>query len=321
MTVAKHAASRCRRIAVLGLLLAITLSIGAASQNTDYSIMSWAYGVVIWPGQLNTYLTVPERFVERLEAAAEEAFGFWGYELPEPEDEWPCPVRYAGRLLIDGPYDVRIVDEATGRETVVPSLEWSGARLSPFVVIPFVGEWRMHDALGTTATFGAQFFDQPLVRTYPDAEDWIHEVGRGYRTMICASYAGDDVLIHEFAHWFQWEWCSGHDVLAMLLPGFIREGMAEMTAAEAENLPHAPWERRGVIDWAEGHCLADGVGAASRYTVGESFMTYLVEQLGTEGFLATLKGWTSDPVPLIERHEPGWRVWLGLPESCGSDSE
>ena len=298
-------------IAAVGIALAIVSA--AYAQNTDYFITSWAYGVVVWPGRVSTHLTVPEQFVGRLASAAREAFAFWGFDPPEPLDAWEHPVAYPGRLRIVGPHDVRIVDDATGEETLVPNLAWEGHRLSPLVVIPFVGGWRMLDALGATATFGAQFCYRPLVRSYPDAEDWVHEVGRGYRTIVCASYAGDDVLIHECTHWFQWEWCAANDVVPQMIPKVILEGMAEAASAHAENPVFAAWEHRAVLDWAEKHSLSDGVGAASAYTVGESLVAYLVGELGPEGFFETLDDWGSRPAELIALYEPGWRESLGLP--------
>jgi len=311
------------RTATLGVVLSLATAVAALGENTDYSLISWRYGVVVWPGQLNTYLTVPERFVERIEVAAEKAYRFWGYEPPEPTGEWPGSVLHEGRLRIEGPYDVRIVDGAAGKEIAVPNLVWQGARLSPVLVIPFVGHWRMYDALGATATFGAQFFCRPLVRTYPDAEPWVHEVGLGYRTVICVSHTGDDVLIHEFTHWFQWTWCEAHDLEPLALPPLIREGMAESAAADVESSPYAAWDRQAVLDWAEHNCFADGVGAAARYTVGESFVSYLLDNLGTIRFLATLRDWITCPDRMAAEHERGWRESLGLPPACpeGSDEE
>jgi len=306
-------------IAAVGIALAIVSA--AYAQNTDYSITSWAYGVVVWPGRASTYLTVPEQFIGRLASAAREAFAFWGFDPPEPLDAWEYPVAYPGRLRIVGPHDLRIVDDVSGKETLVPNLAWEGHRLSPLVVIPFVGGWRMLDALGATATHEAQFFYRPLVRSYPDAEDWVHEVGRGYRTIVCASYAGDDVLIHECTHWFQWEWCAVNGVVPLLVPAVILEGMAEAASAHAENPVFAAWERRAVLDWAEENCLSGGVGAASVYTVGESLVAYLVDELGPEGFLATLGDWALRPAELIELYEPGWRASLGLPRECGVSEE
>ncbi len=303
--------------------LLLVLILGCAwwgiARTADYSIMSWRYGVVVWPGDLNTYLSVPERFVDRLTEAVDEAFAFWGFAPPEPVLGWTPKTRHPGRLSVVGSHDLRIVND-TGEEILVPNLAWEGDWCGPFVVIPFVGNWRMYDALGATATFAAQFFYRPLVRAYPEAEPWIHEVGRGYRTMICASYAGDDVLIHEFVHWFQWEWCEANGVPALMLPGFIREGMAEATSADAGGSPYTAWDRQAVLDWAEDHCLSEGVGTASRYTVGESLVAYLVSELGRDGFLGTLSGWMTDPTVLIEEHEPGWRESLGLPKACDSEA-
>jgi len=309
----------CWRTAILGMALAFASVVPAVGQNSDYSITSWAYGVVVWPSRVSTYLTVPEQFVEQLASAAREAFAFWGFDPPEPLDAWEYPVTYPGRLLIVGPHDVRIVDDSTGEETLVPNLAWEGHHLSPLIVIPFVGGWRMLDALGATATFGALFIHGPLVRSYPDAEDWVHEVGRGYRTIVCASYAGNDVLIHECTHWFQWEWCAVNDVVPQLIPLVILEGMAEAASAHAENPVFDAWERRAVLDWAEEHCLSDGVGAASVYTVGESLVTYLVGELGPGGFLGTLSDWVARPAELIALYEAGWRASLGLPPECDTE--
>jgi len=50
-------------------------------------------------------------------------------------------------------------------------------------------------------------------------------------------------------------------------------------------------------------------------------VTYLVGELGPEGFLATLSDWVLRPAELIERYEPGWRASLGLPRECGTPEE
>jgi len=286
-----------------------------AAEPASYRLIPWRYGVVAWPDRLNTYLTVPERFIERLEIAAEEAYRFWGYEPPQSSSGWPVGVYPEGRLRIEGPYEVAIVDDAAGVETVVPNLVWLGARLSPVVVIPFAGHWRMYDALGATATFGAQFFCRPLVRAYPLSEPWVREVGLGYRTIVCVSYTADDVLIHEFTHWFQWSWCEVRDLEPLALPPLIREGMAEAAAGAAESSPYAARKREAVIEWATHNRLVDGVEGAARYTVGESLVSYMLDELGPIRFLATLCDWIACPESMFAEYEPGWRESLGLPDA------
>ena len=303
--------------ALIGIGLALVVAIIAAAQDADYSITSWAYGVVVWPDRVAPDV---KHFTDRLTAAAKTAFAFWGYDPPEAAEGWECPLEYAGRLHVS-PDDVRIVDDESDAETVVPPLQWLDRQPSPVVVIAFSGGWRMRDTLGATATFGARFHFGSAAGSYPDAEDWVRDVGRGYRTVICVSYAGDDVLIHEFAHWFLVEWCEACGVNPWRLPGFIHEGAAEATCASAKNSTDTAWEHHAVIGWAERHCLSDGVGAASVYTVGESLVTHLIDELGEAGFLETLAAWASQPDTLIERYEPEWRELLGLPGECNADSD
>lgn len=305
---------RCQgwKHAVIGLGLTLAVAMIAAAQDTDYYITSWAYGVVVWLDQV-----APDvgHFTDRLTAAAKEAFAFWGCDPPEGAGVWECPLEYAGGLR-SRPGDVRIVDDASGVETVVPPLQWMNRRLFPVVVIAFPNGWRMRDALGATATFGARFHFGSAASSYPDAEDWVREVGRGYRTMICLSYAEDELLIHELTHWFLVEWCEASGVNPWRLPGFIHEGTAEVTCASARDSTDAAWEHRAVIDWAKRNCLADGVGAASAYTVGKSLVTHLIDELGEAGFLETLAVWALQPDVLIARYEPDWRASLGLPREC-----
>lgn len=301
---------RIRLACLLGILATIAFS--TCAQNTDYSIVSWEYGVVVWPGRTPSDT---EHFCRRLSAAAKTAFAFWSQDPPEAPEGWAYPVEYAGRLH-SSTGNVRIVDAQSDQETEVPPLRWLDRELSPVVVIAFSDGWRMRDSLGTTATFGARFHFGSTAGAYPDAEDWVREVGRAGRTMICVSYAGDDTVIHEIAHWFLVEWCEASGVNPWRVPDFIHEGAAETTSAHAKDSTQAPWERQAVIDWAERHCLSDGVGAASVYTVGESLVTYLIDELGEAGFLGTLAVWAARPEMLIERYEAGWRSSIGLPNEC-----
>jgi hypothetical protein len=225
---------------------------------------------------------------------------------------------FAGRLRVISPNDGRIANDETGNEKLLPVLQWESCRLYPVVVIAFPGAWRMADALGDTAKYAARFHFSSAVRSYPNAEEWMSEVGRTLRTMICVSDAGDDLLIHEFAHWFLVEWCDLNGIEPWALPGFLLEGMAEATCASAKDPTDAAWERLAVRDWVQRHCLSAGVGAAAVYTVGESLVTYLTDELGETGFLETLAMWASEPQALIERNEPGWRESLGLPGECGA---
>lgn len=305
------------KAAVIGIGLALAAAILAAAQDASYSITSWAYGVVVWPDRVSPNV---EHFVDRLTTAAETAFAFWGYDPPEAAGVWEYPLECAGGLH-SKPGNVRIVDDVSDVETVVPPLQWLNRQLFPVVVIAFSGGWRMRDALGATATFGARFHFGSAAGSYPDAEDWVREVGRGYRTMICVSYAGDEVLIHELAHWFLVEWCEASDVNPWRLPDFIHEGMAEATCASAKVSTDTAWEHHAVVDWAERHCLSDGVGAASVYTVGESLVKYLIDELGEAEFLETLAVWASRPDVLIAQYEPSWRESLGLPKECSTDSD
>jgi hypothetical protein len=308
---------QARKHAVIGIGLTLAVALIAAAQDTDYSITSWAYGVIVWPDYI-----APDvgHFTDRLTAAAKEAFAFWGYDPPEAAGVWEYPLEYAG-VLHGGSGDVRIVDAASGVETVVPALQWMNRQPFPVVVIAFSGGWRMRDALGATATFGARFHFGSAASSYPDAEDWVREAGRGYRTMICVSYAGDELLIHELAHWFLVEWCEASGVNPWQLPGFIHEGTAEATCASAKGSTDTAWEHRAVIDWAKRNCLSDGVGAASVYTVGKSLVTHLIDELGEAGFLETLAVWASRPDVLIARYEADWRESLGLARECVTASD
>jgi hypothetical protein len=306
-----------RKYVAIGIVLAVAAALIAAAQGTDDSVTSWAYGVVVWPDHVGPDVG---HFTDRLTAAAKEAFAFWGHAPPEAAGVWECPLEYAGGLHC-GSADVRIVDDRSAVETVVPPLQWMNRQLFPVVVIAFSGGWRMRDALGTTATFGARFHFGSAASSYPDAEDWVREVGRGRRTMICVSYAGDEFLIHEFAHWFLAEWCEASGVNPWRLPDVIHEGTAEATCASAKDSTDTVWEHRAVIDWAKRNCLSNDVGAASVYTVGKSLVTHLIDELGEAGFLETLAVWASSPDVLIAQYEPEWRESLGLPRECVAASD
>lgn len=114
------------RTVVLVCVTGLLISVCGASQSHDYALSLWPCGVVIWPESSPDYA---EHFVERLTAAAETAFGFWGYDRPVIA---ATPHHEANRL--------RIPDSSTNDVRVIPPLQWGLWEIPPLVVLAFPGE-------------------------------------------------------------------------------------------------------------------------------------------------------------------------------------
>lgn len=134
--------------------------------------------------------------------------------------------------------------------------------------------------------------------------------------MICPWLTPIETLIHEDAHWFTTEWGSHLGVAANDLPNYILEGIAETTTVYAKDANDAVYDRLMAISWAKNNCLSGSIDGAMRYPVGKSLVSYLVETLGTDGFLATLMNWAWRPVYMAGLYQADWRTSLGLPASC-----
>lgn len=291
-----------RTIAMIYAAVAL-VGICAIAQSPDYALSLWPCGVIIWPEAVPDYA---EHFVQRLTDAAETAFGFWGYDMPVIAE---TSHNEANALRISNP--------ATGDVLVIPPLQWCLWEIPPVVVFAFPGEDDMRLAMGNTNLYGAFWSQWPMSQAaFPHADSWIWTVGSSYRNMVCASSAEDSILIHEFAHWFTYEWCSRREIAVSLLPNYIIEGIAEATCAAEEDANEVVYTRLQAVSWAQNKCLDGSIQGIMHYPVGQSLVSYLVETLGPGGFLGTLSDWSLRAGIMIDMYEGGWRESLGLPASC-----
>jgi hypothetical protein len=284
--------------------VAVALSVSwVMAQATPYALSDWACGVIVWPGEVPDYA---DDFAQRLTEAVTTAFGFWGYDNPTTILE-----------SFDEDSAFRIYDPAIQAERIIPPLRWEDRETIPVVVIAFPGERELISAMGDTELYAAFYSTWPLSPSQqPDAESWIWSVGAGCRNMVCASSAEDGVLIHEFAHWFTFQWCYSRGVAAPHLPNYILEGMAEATCAVVEDANRAIIDRLRAHSWAQNNCLTGSIQGIMKYSVGENLVGYLIETLGCEGFLATLSDWSMRAWFMIDSYQGNWRESLDLPALC-----
>ena len=275
----------------------------AMAQAIPYMLTDWACGVIVWPGAVPSYA---EHFTQRLTHAAEAAFGFWGYDIP---------------TSVKGAYDeanaFQIHDPATDSVRTIPPLGWADRETLPVVVFAFGSVDAIRLAMGDTELYAAFWSPWPLdPGGSPEVKEWILAVGAGYRNMICTSSATDEVLIHEFAHWFTFQWCYSQGITAPQLPNYIVEGIAEVTCASAKDANSTVYDRLQAYSWAQNKCLTGSIQGVMKYPVGASIVGYLVDTLGTDDFLRTLREWSIRAWLMIDQYQAGWRESLGLPSNC-----
>ncbi|MFC2079552.1 hypothetical protein ACFLSZ_06200 [Candidatus Bipolaricaulota bacterium] len=295
-----------------GAVLLVCVVIGVAgvlakAESVSYALSQWSCGVIIWrdglPGNA-------DEFAVRLSEAARTVFEFWGSTIPAVTN-WPYDLDEA----------LHIYDPAIGLERAIPPLLWGDREILPVVVFAFPNEDGMRSALGETGLFGATFSAFPMGDVFPNAEPWFWEVGTGYRNVICPSTAEEETLIHELAHWFTYQWCYPRGIVPYHLPSYIIEGIAQLTSAVVRDDTSMIFDRLGAVSWATKNCLTGSIQGVMRYAVGESLVEYLVDALGHEGFLNSLREWSMRAWFLIDTHEDDWRTSLGLPPECSIESE
>jgi len=302
-------------IAVSVALQAFSVS-GEAAEEDTYYLTAWRYGAIAW------VQTISHRvgdFTDRLTRAADCAFAFWGLDLPTPPESWGHPEENPSKFSMTGLPQIRKKDPSTGLMWRLDPLFWRGEQIYPLLVLAFHDQETMRDLLNdewVVAMFTAN------ATAISGAELWLRTLLGCPRIVLCDANDSSATLAHEFAHWLFLEWYrqEGGDVFASP-PRFIREGMAEVTAAQFYSATRPQGNDDRAREWLASNRLADGVYEEDNYVVGESFVRYLVELLTPLGFLETLTDWGLRSDELIELHEPGWRESLGLPAECGGPEE
>ena len=286
------------------LLLALLLIgvFACTAHAGSYALSRWAGGIIVWEGD-----QVPahaQHFADRLERAMTEAFGFWGYEAPVHS----ATPQQSSWIL-------RIHDPATNSTWEVNPLDWNGREIRPVVVFAFASEDSMRTALGYDALYGGYWMMYRVWEVFAKCDTWLRHPGGGLRNLIVTSAAEFGLLVHECAHWFTYEWMHANNTNRQGVPNYIMEGIAEL-ASGASKEGNAPFKRLGVIDWAKMNCLKPVFQGVMRYAVGESLVHYMVDLLGLQGFLDTMRTWSNLTYNAINAYQPGWRASLGLPEQC-----
>ncbi len=295
-----------RVMAGFGLLVTL-LSSCLVGQSVSYTLTDWSCGVIVWPTEAPTYA---EDFAQRLSEAVAATFSFWESDIPEQAEP---------------PYDVtksfRIYDPATQADRDIPPLQWGERLTAPVVVFAFEDEDTMRLTMGSTKLYGAMWCHSPLTKDgFPNAQDWIWLPGAGFRNMLCAASADEGILIHEFTHWFMYQWCYARGIIAAQLPNYIVEGMAELACSSASDRNESVYDRLQAVSWAQTKCLSASIRGVMMYSVGKSLVGHLADELGVSGFLETLFDWSTRAWAMIDLVQSGWRTSLGLPADCPGEA-
>jgi len=305
-----------RTTALCIALVALTV-VGVSGQTAEedtYYLTAWRYGAIAWVQTVSLGVAF---FTDRLTWAADHAFAFWGLDAPTPPASWEHPEQNPSKFSMTGLPQIRKKDPSTGEMWRLDPLLWRGEQIYPLLVIAFRDQVTLRSLLHDPL-IGAMFTANATAIS--GAELWLRTLLGCPRILLCDTNESTATLAHEFAHWLFFEWYKlGGGALSAPPPKFIREGMAELTAARFQSATRAQQNDDRAREWLQSNRLADGVSGHDDYVIGESFVRYLVELLTPLGFLETAADWGSRPAELIELYEPGWREWLGLPRECGTD--
>lgn len=271
----------------------------------SYTLTVWPYGAIAWVGG------IPEQaaaFVERLEQAVAHAFVFWGYESPTPSDTWRSPDQTPRNYPTEGGLpQVVLSDPATSADWRLDPLTWREEQIYPMVVIVFPDQQSLHDAIGRALP--AYFFCSH--GRVMDVELWIRPLMKKPRSMLCPIDAQQGTLVKEFAHWFAYE----RNASLFHTPPYIYEGVSEVTAMAFPD--DSEGAEVDIVDWASRNCLSMCVASRSlTEAVGESFVGFLIDELGHEEFLDSFRSWAVDAYGMKAKYQGPWRVSLGLSSVC-----
>ena len=320
--------STCVAALCLALVALTVVGVSGWAANEDtYYLTAWRYGAIAW------VQTISHRvgdFTDRLTQAADHTFTFWGLDPPSPPESWEHPEENPSKFSMTGLPQIRKKDPSTNVMWRLDPLWWRGEQVYPLLVIAFHDLETMRDLLSNeriVAMFTAN------ATAISGAELWLRTLLGCPRIVLCDANDSSATLAHEFAHWLFFEWYAGEGGhMSTQPPRFVREGMAEVTAAQFQSATRPQENDDCAREWLVSNRLADRIAGSEEavvrvgdvfipvdYVIGESFVRYLVELLTPLGFLETAVDWGSRPDELIELYEPGWREWLGLPAEHGQD--
>ncbi len=284
-----------------GLFVGVLLLSAPTSASADgvYQLMAWRYGIIAW---LAPELVFDSAVIARLEEAVDSAFTFWGFEAPQPAENWQTPQEIPFRASLEEVPQLRLKDPETGDMWRVDPLSWQGTQIPPLLAVISPTMKKQIELFGT----GNQaWFGKGTIMDGGDSSNVFSLLSRGSH-IVCTAETEMEVFVHELAHWVTHEWLWSQSVSIFEIPSFIIEGIAEYTAASFRS--DAARRRRDVRHWAQKNELASSIqDGYMKYAVGESFVTYLCEKQGKREFLASLEAWRRDPERLIADHEAGWR--------------
>ena len=290
---------------LISALLWIGSPVVSEEAEGTYTLVPWPYGAIAWVER------IPENgaeFAGLLTESVEHAFQFWGYESPVPPETWEHPWQVSTRIPTDGRLpQIVLTDPPSGDDWRLEPLTWEGEQIYPIIVIVFPDRQSFHNAIGRELP--AYFFCSHGPVT--NVELWIRPLMRKPRSMLCPIDASQATLVKEFAHWFAYE----RNVWLFRTPPYIYEGISEVTAAAFPD--DSEGAKIDVAEWASRNCLSMCVSSfALTEAVGESFVGFLIDELGHEGFLDSLRLWAVDAYGMRAKYQGPWRISIGLPDDC-----
>ncbi len=309
---------RSSRICLVALVVVLGISVlsGNAYEYPYYHLTAWRFGAIAWIGGEPQGSDV---FIDRLDQAVDRVLAFWEFEAIEPHPQWDEPQSVRGLDPGEKWLSVGVVNYEGGPPWRLPPPSWGGEIIWPLVIAVFPDEASLRSLTGDRNSAWFSFSGIGL----PGSRPLLH----GAPVMLVVSLtASQGTLAHEITHWLTYQDALYRGFWLNDLPPFLVEGMAELSerlfpdsnVRERLSGSEGEWGST-LLDLAAENCLSIDLPLPARYTLGESFVGYLVDELGAAGFFAELPRWAETPAELIELYEPGWRESLGLPAECGTD--
>ena len=296
-------------IAFLGIF-----SLFGNADESPYYLTPWRYGAIAW---IEEEPADPAFFITRLDRTLGRVFSFWELDPIEPHPRWAEAPTWKKWMGSERLYMTEIRDYADRSTWKLPAPSWEGVRLWPLVVVVYPDGDSMRRLTGRTCEgwFSYSWTGLPGRRRLLDMLPAL---------LVVHLTSSEGTLAHELTHWLTFQYLFLEDGRIDRTPTYLLEGMAELCE---ELFPREDVDRLAgsegrwgstLLDIAAETCLTSDLPWPAKYVLGESFVAYLITQLGFDGFWATLPAWAESADELVGLYEPGWRQSLGLPMDCGT---
>lgn len=294
---------------MLAMLVVILAGIAVAA-STSYTITPWPYGVVAWvQGEPNS------AEIQDVEKAVQDVFSFWHQPLPESADTWNDLQEMEKGSWAASDYDpftagfLPIPSANASQMWAVPLSSWNGQKILPLtlIAVPTPSQLQSLAGMPVLAAFSPKNMPNNALSLNRDPSLAMLTTRSDSVIFDYNSRFLGYVLDHELTHWLTTLICQREGVSIQNVPHLLQEGFAEYTAFRLSGA-NRNWRISASV-WAEGNRGLSDVPLFMWYPIGTSFVSFLVERDGIDGFIGNFPDLVANWDKIISDLTPAWQAW------------